>query len=141
MSLYGDNIGKVSNSPVNLQESIQRYQNSLQYARSQLNFVVGEGLYLLPSDMNLRIGTYAGYNINILIATSNLSLGSNRAMNSESQPPSIDDQSLNNQLPSTNNLRAEGIGGDVHKDEQISLILGIAFMGGIGALIYELAFR
>ena len=39
--------------------------------------------------MNLRIGTYIGYNNNILIATSDLSLGSNRAINSESQPPSI----------------------------------------------------
>ena len=68
--------------------------------------------------MNLRIGTYAGYH-NILIATSDSSLGWNRAMNSESQPPSIDDQSLNNQLPSNNDLRAEGIGGDVHKDEKI----------------------
>ena len=45
-----------------MQASIQRYQDSLQYARLQLNFVVGENLYLLPSDMNLRIGTYAGYN-------------------------------------------------------------------------------
>ena len=52
--------------------------------------------------MNLRKGTYAGYNNNnILIATSDTSLGPNRAMNSESQPPSTDDQSLNNQPPST----------------------------------------
>ena len=97
-------------SSVDLQDSIQRYKYYLQYARSQLNFVVGEGLYLLPSDMNLRIGTYAGYNNNnIFIVTSDTSLGSNRAMNSESQPddqslnnqfPSTDDQSLNNQLPS-----------------------------------------
>ena len=43
-------------SPVDLHDSIQRHQNYLQYARSQLNFVVGEGLYLLPSEMNLRIG-------------------------------------------------------------------------------------
>ena len=73
-------------SPVDLQDSIQRYQDSLQYARSQLNFVVGEGLYLLPSNINLRIGTYVGYNNTILIATSDSSLGSNRTINSESQP-------------------------------------------------------
>ena len=69
-------------SPVDLQDSIQRYQDFLQYDRSQLNFVVGEGLYLLPSDMNLRIGTYVSYNNNILIAASDSSLGSNRTINS-----------------------------------------------------------
>ena len=103
-------------SPVDLQDSIQRYQDSLQYARSQLNFVVGEGLYLLPSDMNLRIGTYVGYNNNILIATSDSSLGSNRAINSESQPPSISDY----QPPAS---------GDSHTDENISLVIGVAVLG------------
>ena len=125
-------------SPVNLQDSIKRYHDSLQYAHSQLNFVVGEGLYLLPSNMNLRIGTYTGYNNNILIAMSDSSLGSNRAMNSESQP---DDQLLDNQLPSTDVQSLEGIGGDSYTDEKISLIRGIAVMGGIGMLIYELVFR
>ena len=43
-------------SLVDLPYSIQRYQDSLQYARSQLNFVVGDGLYLLPFDINLRFG-------------------------------------------------------------------------------------
>ena len=65
-------IEALIDSPVDLQDAIQRYmyQDFIQYARSQLNFVVGEGLYLLPSDMNLRIGTYARYNI--LITTSDL---------------------------------------------------------------------
>ena len=90
---------------------------------------MGENLYLLPSDMNLRIGTYVGYNNNILIAKSDSSLGSNRAMNSVSQPddqlldnqPDDQFQSLDNQPDdkfsstddqwldqSTDNLRAEG---------------------------------
>ena len=59
----------------------------------------------------------------------------------DNQIPSIDDQSLDNQPPSTDNLPPEGIGGHSHADEKISLILGIAVMGGLGALIYALVFR
>ena len=95
-------------SPVDLQHSIQRYQDSLQYARSQLHFVVGENLNLIPSDTNLRIGTYEGYNNNILIATSDLSLGSNQDMNST---PTVDVSSIDDQLlvspPSSDDVNVE----------------------------------
>ena len=114
-------------SPVDLQDSIQRYQNSLQYARSQLNFVVGEGLYLLPSDMNLRIGTYEGYNNNILIATSDLSLGSNYDTNSsptvEVSSSSIDSSISNLSSPSSDDV--ESIADDIVKERQLPLPIPI----------------
>ena len=59
------------NFPADLQSSIDRYQDPLKYARSSLNFVLGENLYLVPSDMNIRIGNYIGYNNNILLADEN----------------------------------------------------------------------
>ena len=51
------NIEYAVNSPVDLPSQIKRYQNTLKYARSQVNFVYGLGLYMCPSDMELKMGT------------------------------------------------------------------------------------
>ena len=40
---------------VDIPEDIQRFQKTLQYARSKVDYVIGEYIYMLPSDMNLRI--------------------------------------------------------------------------------------
>ena len=69
------NVEDVINSEVDLQSSIERYQLGLQYARSKVDFVVGSGLYMMPSDMDLYIGTINGYNNLITIATGDLQLG------------------------------------------------------------------
>jgi hypothetical protein len=52
-------------------------------ARSKLDFGVGEGLYLIPSDMNLHdmSGGLNGYNNQLKIATSSLGLGLNTTVN------------------------------------------------------------
>ena len=63
------NVEDVINSEVDLPGSIERYQLTLQYARSKVDFVVGLGLYMIPSDMDLYIGTINGYNNLITIAS------------------------------------------------------------------------
>ena len=55
------NVEDVINSEVDLPSSIERYQLVLQYARSKVDFVVGSGLYMMPSDMDLYIGIINGY--------------------------------------------------------------------------------
>ena len=57
------NIEDAISSPVDLPSAISRYQDVLQYAGSEVNFVFGIGLYMAPSDMLLRISRVAGYNI------------------------------------------------------------------------------
>ena len=42
---------------VDIPEDIQRFQKTLQYARSEVDYAIGEFIYMLPSDMNLRIKT------------------------------------------------------------------------------------
>ena len=79
------NVEDVINSEVDLPSSIERYQLVLQYARSKVNFVVGLGLYMMPSDMDLYIGTINGYNNLITIATDDLQLGHNDTINEEQQ--------------------------------------------------------
>ena len=79
------NVEDVINSEVDLPGSIERYQLTLQYARSKVDFVVGLGLYMIPSDMDLYIGTINGYNNLITIATDDLQLGHNDTINEEQQ--------------------------------------------------------
>ena len=54
---------------VYIPEDIQRFQKTLQYARSKVDYAIGEFIYMFPSDMNLRIGKIIRYNNKILIAS------------------------------------------------------------------------
>ena len=77
------------NAPVDLQSSLNRYQDSLQYARSKVDFVVGQNVYMMPTDLNLRIGTHIGYNNEIQIAPkTTTALGTNDYFNTTIAPPS-----------------------------------------------------
>ena len=52
---YLNNFENIVNRRVDFQADIKRYQDTLNYASSKVDYSVGEGLYLLLSDMNLRI--------------------------------------------------------------------------------------
>ena len=52
--LFHDNLSDVINKSVSLQDDVSRYQNTLKYARSSLDYSVGKGLYMLPSDMLMK---------------------------------------------------------------------------------------
>ena len=54
---------------VDIPEDIQRFQKTLQYARSKADYVIGEFIYVLPSDMNLQIGKVKNYNNKYCIIT------------------------------------------------------------------------
>ena len=49
----------------------------MQYARSKVDYVIGEKMYMIPSDMNLRIGKLKNYNNKILESKSYFKLGIN----------------------------------------------------------------
>ena len=59
----------IVNRRVNIPEDIRRFQKTLQYARSKVDYVIGEFIYMLPSNMNLRIGKVKDYSNKILIST------------------------------------------------------------------------
>ena len=81
------NIEDAINSPVDLPSQISRYQNTLKYARSKVDYVYGIGLYMSPSNMELRIGTIQDYNNKIVVATDNQELGLNNGVNVQPIPP------------------------------------------------------
>ena len=71
----------IVNRRVNIPEDIQRFQKTLQYARSKVDYAIGEFIYMLPSDMNLRIGNVRNYNNKILISSPSFKIGTNLKVN------------------------------------------------------------
>ena len=67
---------------VSIPEDIRRFQKTLQYARSKVDYVVAEYVYMLPSDMNLKIGgNIRGYNNKILVSSPTFNIGTNLKVN------------------------------------------------------------
>ena len=71
----------IVNRRVNVPEDIRRFQKTLQYARSKVDYAIGEFIYMLPSDMNLRIGNVRNYNNKILISSPSFKIGTNLKIN------------------------------------------------------------
>ena len=71
----------IVNRRVNIPEDIRRFQKTLQYARSKVDYAIGEFVYMLPSDMNLRIGNVRNYNNKILISSPSFKIGTNLKVN------------------------------------------------------------
>ena len=59
----------------------ERYQRVLEHALSKVDFSVGTGIYMLPSNLNLSIGKTKGYNNKILVSNTDMKIGSNRDIN------------------------------------------------------------
>ena len=60
---------------------IEKYQGVLEHALSKVDFSVGIGIYMLPSNLNLSIGKTKGYNNKILVSNTDMKIGSNRDIN------------------------------------------------------------
>ena len=71
----------IVNRRVDIPEDIQRFQKTLQYVRNKVDYVIGEFIYMLPSDMNLRIGKVKNYNNKILISSPSFKTGTNSKIN------------------------------------------------------------
>ena len=84
----------VVNRRVNIPEDIRRFQKTLQYARSKVDYVIGEFIYMLPSDMNLRIGKVKDYNNKILISSPSFKIGTNLKINLDVKSKEVDNRRL-----------------------------------------------
>ena len=60
---------------------IERYQGVLEHALSKVDFSVGIGIYMLPSNLNLSIRKTKGYNSKILVSNTDMKIVSNRDIN------------------------------------------------------------
>ena len=68
-SAFLNNFENVVNRRLDIEEDIKRYEDTLSYAWSKVDYSIGESIYMLPSDMNLkmRLGTVR-YNNKILVS-------------------------------------------------------------------------
>ena len=55
----------------------------LEHALSKVDFLVGTGIYMLPSDLNLSMGKTKGYNNKILVSNTDMRIASNRDINKD----------------------------------------------------------
>ena len=55
-SVFLNNFENVVNRRVNIQKDIKRYQDTLSYTSSKVDYSVGESIYMLPSDTILKSG-------------------------------------------------------------------------------------
>ena len=73
IALLEDSIRGTNSIP----DSINRYQNAITKSGVRLDYAIGPNLYLIPSDMIMKMGSVVNYNNNIKIASDDLSFGVN----------------------------------------------------------------
>ena len=94
---------------MSIPDSIEQYQNAINNFFSKLDFAIGSGLYMIPSDLVIKKDNLDNYNNNILIASDNMDFGINN-INNKLAPPIIksDDLPVSNILKNndliTNNI-------------------------------------
>ena len=81
-SIWRTSFEQLVKSDSSIGDEIRRYQDVLQYSSSKINFNVGEGVYMLPSNMVLLIGNRQGFNSKILVSEHGFKIGVNRLVNS-----------------------------------------------------------
>ena len=82
----------IVNRRVNIPGDIRRFQKTLQYARSKVDYAIGEFIYMLPSDMNLRIGNVRNYNNKIMVSKPGFNLGTNLKINLDGEQAKLKDK-------------------------------------------------
>ena len=137
-SAFSNNFENVVNRRVDIREDIKRYQDTLSYASSKVDYSVGQNIYMLPSDMNLKIrsGTI-GYNNKILVSDEKFSLGKNDEVNL--MVPAIKSHKVTQTAANSNdalplcrsqapNISHKNLGPHTitHNDEKIALVLALA---------------
>ena len=117
------------NRKVDIWEDITRYQDVLSYASSKVYYSVGENLFMLPSDMELRIKTgTVGYNNKILVSDGNFSLGKNDEVNSLETPTIKNHKTNSLELTHTPAISQKDQKPKTitHSNEKIALVLALA---------------
>ena len=124
------------NRRVNIQEDIKRYQDTLSYALSKVDYSVGESIYMLPSDMTLKIrpGT-VGYNNKILVSDEKFIPGKNEKVNSLETPTiknhktnPLETPAMKSKQTVVNSERTGDLEQKMiisHEDEKVALVLSL----------------
>ena len=114
--------------------NIERYQGVLGHALSKVDFSVGTGIYMLPSDLNLNIGKTKGYDNKILVSNADMKTGSNRDINKDHKNvPPPDDDVPKTVIPAVRHDNRKML-TEKHNDEKLPITLLIV---GAGLIAYH----
>ena len=102
----------------------------MQYARSKADYVIGEFIFMLSSDMNLRIGKIENYNNKILVSSSSFNIETNLNINLD------DDKHIEKDKPDIKSKKEDkqdikmmkskpDMNKITHEEEEAALMLGI----------------
>ena len=133
-SAFLNNSENIVNRKVDIQEDVKRYQETLSYASSKVDYSVGENLFMLPSNMELRIRSRTvRYNNKILVSDVKFNLGKNDEVNSLETPAISHKDS--NLLKQTADSETAVTHKDLerkpttnHEDDKIALIISLTGM-------------
>ena len=114
------------NRRVDIREDIKKYQDTLSYGSSKADYSIGENLYMLPSNMDLKIKTgTVEYNNKTLVSVGKFNLGKNDKVNLT--VPVIKSHKTNSftQKPNISHEKQEPH-TITHNEEKIALVLSLA---------------
>ena len=126
------------NKDYSIGTNIESYQGVLEHALSKLDFSVGTGIYMLPSNLNLSIEKTKGYNNKILVSNTGMKIGSNKDINKDHKklpvtPPDDAPKIVNKPIPATRHGKTKML-TKKHNDEKLVITLLIA---GTGSIAYH----
>ena len=139
-NIYINSFEGLLKSDYSIADDIARYQGVLEHAMSKVDFSVGGGICMLPSNMNLNINKTQGFNNKILISESSYKLGLNNKVNAIAKQKTAIKLNQRTATPKQKTLkklrphdREAKISVQNHNDEKIALSL---LMTGTALVIY-----
>ena len=110
----------------------------LEHALSKVDFSMGRGIYMLPSNLNLKIGSTKGCNNKILISSTEMKIGPNKKVNKGNLPEPVkakDDTPMKKKTVKEDHLMDKSIMlTEQHNDEKLAITLLIV---GAGLIAYH----
>ena len=103
----------------------------MQYARSKVDCVIGEFIYMLPSNMNLGIGKVKNYNNKILISSPSFKIGTNLKINIDGEKDKPDGKPKKEPNIEPNKECKQNVKPIIkfdkitYEEEKVALVLGI----------------
>ena len=112
---------------------IKKYQGVLEHALSKVDFSVGIGIYMLPSNLNLAIEKKEGYNNKILVSNTGMKIGSNKDINRDHKKfpvakPNVAQHDPVGGIRRSYNLNLKML-AEKHKDEKLAITILVVGAG------------
>ena len=131
-SAFLNNFEDIVNRKVDIWEDIKRYQDTLSYASCKVDYSIGQNIYMLPSNLKLKIKTdTVGYNNKILVSDEKFILGKNDEVNlmtpaiKSHKTNSLETPTMKSTQTAVNSERIAEKTIISHEDEKVALVLSL----------------